>query len=76
MNRIDVLEAMYEVLEDSTEWAIGSKDDSYAYFVDGILAMTDVMLNKIKIIEPLDNIKDVQHILEVEPVYINGEPKV
>lgn len=48
MNRIDILEAMYEALEDSTEWAIGSKDDSYTYFVDGILAMTDVMLEKEK----------------------------
>ena len=48
MNRRDILESMYEALEDSTEWAIGSKEDTYAYFVDGILAMTYVMLEKEK----------------------------
>lgn len=44
MNRMDVLEAMYEVVKDSTEWGVSEKE--YGMFVDGVVAMTDAMLEK------------------------------
>lgn len=46
MNRMDVLEAMYEVVKDSTEW--GVSENEYGMFVDGVVAMTDAMLEKEK----------------------------
>ena len=44
MNRSTILEAMYEVIKDSTEWGVSEKE--YGMFVDGVVAMTDAMLEK------------------------------
>lgn len=46
MNRFTILEAMYEVIRESTEWGLGEKD--YGQFVDGVIAMTEAMLEKEK----------------------------
>lgn len=51
MNRMDILEAMYEVIKNSTEWGIDCKDGCYGQYVDGVVAMTDAMLEKEKIRE-------------------------
>ena len=53
MNRIDILEAMYEVIKDSTEWGISCEDGSYGQFIDGVMAMTEAMLSKCEIVEPI-----------------------
>lgn len=45
MNRMDILESMYEVIKDSLEWGLDTKE--YGYFVDGIVAMTEVMLKQL-----------------------------
>lgn len=42
MNRSTILEAMYEVIKESTEWGLGEKD--YGQFVDGVVAMTEKIL--------------------------------
>lgn len=39
-----ILESMYEVIKDSTEWGVSEKE--YGMFVDGVVAMTDKMLEK------------------------------
>lgn len=39
MNRIDILESMYEVIKDSLEWGLDTKE--YGYFVDGVVAMVE-----------------------------------
>lgn len=44
MNRIDILESMYEVIKDSLEWGLDTKE--YGYFVDGVVAMVEEMLDK------------------------------
>lgn len=46
-----VLEAMYEVISDSLEWGLDCKDGSFNYHIDGIVALTDKILDKIKIEE-------------------------
>lgn len=51
MNRSDILEAMYEVIKDSTEWGVSCEDGSYGEYVDGVVAMTEALLNKHKIKE-------------------------
>ena len=46
MNRFTVLEAMYEVIKDSTEWSFDSEDKVYGNYIDGVIAMTETMLEK------------------------------
>ena len=48
MNKLVILESMYAAIKDSLEWSLDS-NGSYGYFVDGIMAMTEKML------ETLDN---------------------
>lgn len=49
MNKSMILEAMYEVIKDSTEWGVGCEDGSYGEYVDGVVAMTEAMLEKVNI---------------------------
>lgn len=46
MNRMDILESMYEVIKDSLDWGLDTKE--YGYFVDGVVAMTEVMLKRLR----------------------------
>lgn len=42
-----VYEATYETIKENLEWGLGEKD--YSYFVDGVIAMTETLLNKFQI---------------------------
>lgn len=44
MNKEMILEAMYEAIKESIEWGFDEKD--YAQFVDGVLAVTEKLLEK------------------------------
>lgn len=46
MNRMDILESMYEVIKDSLEWGLDTKE--YGYFVNGVADMTETMLKRLK----------------------------
>ena len=46
ISRSMILESMYEVIKDSTEWGVSCEDGSYGNYVDGVMAMTDKMLDK------------------------------
>lgn len=46
MNRIDILESMYEIIQDSLNWGLDTKE--YGYFVNGVTAMTETMLKGLK----------------------------
>lgn len=46
MDRLLVLEATYETIKDSLDWGIGEKE--YGGFVNGIIAMTENLLEKLK----------------------------
>lgn len=45
MNRMDILESMYEVIKDSLEWGLDTKE--YGYFVNGVADMTEAMLKQL-----------------------------
>ena len=51
MDRKYILEAMYNVIKESTEW--GVSEDIYGMFVDGVIAMTDEMLKGFELKETL-----------------------
>ena len=80
MNRNTILEAMYKVIKDSLEWGVDCRSNSYGYFVDGVMAMTEEMLEKYeteekKITEQLENFKkDAEYnsmLLEKAKEYLN-----
>ena len=48
MDKTLVLEAMYEAVSDSLDWGVECKDGSHACFVDGIVAVTEMILNKLE----------------------------
>lgn len=48
MNRNTILECMYEVIRESIEWGFDSEDKKYSQFVDGVMTMTDAMLEREK----------------------------
>ena len=44
IDKIKVYEAMYETIKESLECGLDEED--YSYFVDGVIAMTETLLNK------------------------------
>lgn len=46
MNRVDILESVYEIIKNSTEWGIECQDGSYGRYVYGVITMADEMLEK------------------------------
>ncbi len=47
MTRCAILECMYNVIKDSLEWGIESRNNSYGYFVDGVIAVTEELLKEV-----------------------------
>lgn len=48
MDKNQIIEAAFETIKESTEWEIEDKSDRYGHFVDGVVTMTDNILNKMK----------------------------
>lgn len=48
MNKTTILETLFETIDESFDWALGSKDDVYACFINGAMNMTKNLLEKIK----------------------------
>lgn len=48
MNKSEIIEVAFETIKESTEWGIEDKSDRYGHFVDGVVTMTDNLLNKMK----------------------------
>lgn len=46
MDKNRVLEIAFETIKDSTEWGIECEDKSYGHYVDGIIRMTDNLLDE------------------------------
>ena len=45
MNKTQIIEAAFEVIKASTEWEM--KGEAYKYWIDGIITVTDSLLDKI-----------------------------
>lgn len=48
MNKTTILQALFETIDESLDWGLGSKDDVYACFINGAMNMTKNLLEKIK----------------------------
>lgn len=48
MDKNKIIEVAFETIKESTEWGIEDKSDRYGHFVDGVVTMTDNLLNKMK----------------------------
>lgn len=48
MNKEKILEALFETIDESFDWALGSKDEVYSCFINGAMSMTKKLLEKIK----------------------------
>ena len=46
MDKNRVLEIAFETIKDSTEWGIECEDKSYGRYVDGVIRMTDNLLDE------------------------------
>lgn len=46
MDKNRILEIAFETIKDSTEWGIECEDKSYGHYVDGIVRMTDNLLDE------------------------------
>lgn len=46
MNNIDIYATFYETIKDSTEQGMSCGDKTYAYFVNGAVAMAEKMLKR------------------------------
>ena len=51
INKCFVLEVMYRAIKDSMEWGSGCEDNSHTMFIDGIIAMTEILLDEINKLE-------------------------
>lgn len=47
MNRNQVIETAFETIRESTEWGIDEEGKIYGNWVDGVIAMTNNLLDKI-----------------------------
>lgn len=52
INKCTILEATREAIQESLEWGTACSDNSFGYFVDGIMAVTDILLAKLNETEP------------------------
>ncbi len=48
MDRIQIIETAFDTIRESTEWGIEDKSDRYGHFVDGVVTMTENLLNLIE----------------------------
>ena len=48
MNKLEILETMFEVIKESTEWSFNCSDKNYEYFIDGVVAMMEALMNKLE----------------------------
>ena len=47
MDRSQIIETAFETIKESTEWGIEDEGKTYGHFVDGVVTMTDNLLDKL-----------------------------
>lgn len=48
MDKNQIIETAFETIKESTEWGLEDKSDRYGHFIDGVVTMTDNLLDKLK----------------------------
>lgn len=46
MDKNKVLEIAFKTIKDSTDWGIEREDKTYGYWIDGVVAMTESVLDE------------------------------
>lgn len=46
MDKNKVLEIAFKTIKDSTDWGIECEDKTYGYWIDGVVAMTESVLDE------------------------------
>lgn len=60
MNKTMVLEATFNIIRDSLDWAFEVSDDKYAYYVNGVTDLAKDLIDELnKLTEPIPA-KDVE----------------
>lgn len=47
MDKNKIIEVAYETIKESTEWGIVNEGKEYGNWIDGVVAMTDALINEI-----------------------------
>lgn len=51
MNKTTILETLFETIEESLDWGLGSKDDKYSSFVNGAMNIASRLMDIIETVE-------------------------
>lgn len=77
MNKTTILEALFETIEESLDWALGSKDDKYSSFVNGAMDIASRLMDRIETVEDSPTTVDIGYGLgkdnAVQTKIIDGE---
>ena len=46
-DKLNILQNMYEVINESAEWGLNTGDNCYYYFIEGVITMTGKQLEEI-----------------------------
>lgn len=59
MNKEKILEALFETIEESLDWGLGSKDDKYSSFVNGAMNIASRLMDRIETVEDSPTTEDI-----------------
>lgn len=59
MNKTTILETLFETIEESLDWGLGSKDDKYSSFVNGAMNITSRLMDRIETVEDSPTTEDI-----------------
>ncbi len=59
MNKTTILEALFETIEESLDWGLGSKDDKYSSFVNGAMDIASRLMDRIETVEDSPTTVDI-----------------
>lgn len=63
MNDIDIIIAFYDTIKDSMEWATVAENKKYGSYVDGVVAMTEKMLERYNE-SPVDDYNKIHAVMD------------
>lgn len=59
MNKTTILETLFETIEESLDWGLGSKDDKYSSFVNGAMNIARRLMDIIETVEDSPTTVDI-----------------
>ena len=48
MDKNQIIETAFETIKESTEWGLEDESKTYGHWIDGVVTMTDNLLDKMK----------------------------